>query len=234
MEDGNIKEHRNYLQMEEEKRKRARVVRTAVEGPLIRWISRTEQTTVLVQPPVPPPVAPAPPPQSVAAAPSAQLYPYPSGSMQYSPLYAPSQSYAPSQTTPSTTYPSPYTTAPTYSPHIPIQPTSYYPPPSQPSTSQMMFVNYQAPAPPQPVYQPPPPLRPPIEKIETVAKNYVAHESSQKEGATKPLWKDTMTAMFGDHVRWDTLKVYVGKGRPLCEFSSHTFHTFIHVLTLTY
>lgn len=95
MEDGNIKEHRNYLQLEEEKRKRARVVRTAVEGPLIRWISRTEQTTVLVQPPAPLSAVQTPPPQPAAATPPAQLYPYPPGSMQYAPLYAPAQSYAP-------------------------------------------------------------------------------------------------------------------------------------------
>jgi hypothetical protein len=42
MEDGNIAAHRNYLANEEEKRRRAHVVRVAVQGPLIRWISRRD------------------------------------------------------------------------------------------------------------------------------------------------------------------------------------------------
>jgi hypothetical protein len=175
MEDGNIKEHRNYLQLEEEKRKRARVVRTAVEGPLLRWISRAEETTFVVQPPVP---SPQPPVQ---------------------------------------TY---------YQPVPPIhplgQPPTYYQPSPVPSTSQTPFGDYQYPPQVHPVPPPgpssyviPPPA--PLVKTETVAKNYIVHESSQQEGANKPLWKDTMVAMFGDHVRWETMKVYTGKNRPLCE-----------------
>ncbi|THV01225.1 hypothetical protein K435DRAFT_409380 [Dendrothele bispora CBS 962.96] len=50
-EEGNIVEHRDYLLLEEEKRKRARVVRQSVTGPLIRWVSRTEETKVEVVPP---------------------------------------------------------------------------------------------------------------------------------------------------------------------------------------
>ena len=41
-EEGNIKEHRDYLIQEEEKRRRARVVRMAVTGPLVRWVSKVE------------------------------------------------------------------------------------------------------------------------------------------------------------------------------------------------
>ncbi|KAI0683332.1 YL1 nuclear protein-domain-containing protein [Cytidiella melzeri] len=165
MEDGNIKEHRDYLQIEEEKRKRARVVRTAVEGRLIRWVSKTEEVTVLVQPPAPAPIP---------------SYAYP-----YSPAPPGYVSYGQGP-------PAPYSSSTT-----------------QPSTSPMTFVNLpytaQATAPPLP----------PLERIEFTSKNYVVHESSQTEGAAKPQWNDTMTAMFGDHVRWDALKVYTGKGRPL-------------------
>ncbi|KAL0950495.1 hypothetical protein HGRIS_007306 [Hohenbuehelia grisea] len=47
-EEGNIIEHRDYLQLEEEKRKRARVVRTAIAGPLLRWVSKAEEVKVSV------------------------------------------------------------------------------------------------------------------------------------------------------------------------------------------
>ena len=50
-EEGNIIDHRDYLKVEEERRKRARVVRTTIEGPLIRWISRREEIKVVVPPP---------------------------------------------------------------------------------------------------------------------------------------------------------------------------------------
>ena len=53
---------------------------------------------------------------------------------------------------------------------------------------------------------------------ETVAKNYVIHEISQDESATRPPWKDTMAAMFGSHVKWEDVRAYVTRGRPLCEF----------------
>lgn len=58
---------------------------------------------------------------------------------------------------------------------------------------------------------------PPKPRIEEATKNYVIHETSQDESATRPLWKDTMTAMFGDHVKWEDVKAYVSRGRPLCE-----------------
>jgi len=54
----------------------------------------------------------------------------------------------------------------------------------------------------------------PIERTETVAKNYVVHELEQEDGAPRPLWKDTMAAMFGDHVKWEELRVYVARNRP--------------------
>ncbi|KAI0089904.1 YL1 nuclear protein-domain-containing protein [Irpex rosettiformis] len=213
MEDGNIKEHRNYLQMEEEKRKRARVVRTAVEGPLIRWISRAEEITVLVQPPPPPPVSLPPPPPPPTVTPMPQYpYHYASAPASYASSPAPiTPQYASSHMPSAPAYPSPRTyTPPVYSPHTPPQPPAYYPSP-QPPASPMTFVNYSYPS--QSLSVAPPP--PPVEKVELVTKNYVIHETSQEEDASKPLWKETMAAMFGDHVRWDTLKVYAGKGRPL-------------------
>jgi hypothetical protein len=54
-------------------------------------------------------------------------------------------------------------------------------------------------------------------RTEEVSKNYIIHEISQDETATRPPWKDTMAAMFGDHVKWEDMKAYVSRGRPLCK-----------------
>ena len=51
MEAGNITEHRNYLSLEEEKRRKARQIRTSVHGPLLRWVSKSEPVAV-EEPPV--------------------------------------------------------------------------------------------------------------------------------------------------------------------------------------
>ncbi|KAK7055451.1 YL1 nuclear protein-domain-containing protein [Favolaschia claudopus] len=59
-EEGNIIQHRDYLKIEEEKRRRVRVVRPTVEGPLLRWTSRGERAPVPVPPPPPPPPPAAP------------------------------------------------------------------------------------------------------------------------------------------------------------------------------
>ncbi|KAJ6620133.1 YL1 nuclear protein-domain-containing protein [Mycena sp. CBHHK59/15] len=53
-EEGNIVEHRDYLKLEEEKRKRARVVRPVVDGPRLRWVSRVERAAVPQPQPHPP------------------------------------------------------------------------------------------------------------------------------------------------------------------------------------
>ena len=213
MEEGNIKEHRNYLVLEEEKRKRARLVRTAVEGPLLRWISKSEEVTIKVEPrPIPMPPPPSQTPSHYAYSYSATA-PLPAG------------------------YPQP----PTYSPS---NGTSHYRPsatatPSEPAgSSQMTFIHYPqlsgAPAPSSPwppstssapnqSYAPLPQQPPaPLERKETVTKNYVVHETDQEEGTLKPLWKETMAAMFGDHVKWEDLKVYTGRGRPLGAYFSLT------------
>lgn len=213
MEEDNVREHRNYLQLEEEKRKRARVIRMAVEGPLVRWVSKAEEVTVKIPAPRPP----APPPVIHPATPTASPYGY--------------KLPVPSFASPSGSQTPPYLPKP--------NPATYYHPP-QPTTpsSQMTFVYHSfAPYPPSPpsqspvVASPPPrmPTPPPIEKIETVMKNYVIHETSQKDGTPRPLWKDTMAAMFGDHVKWDEIRVYTGKGRPFCEcirFKNHLLNAY--------
>lgn len=53
-EGGNIIEHRDYLEQEEEKRRRARVVRKALNGPILKWVSRIEDEKVPVEPLRPP------------------------------------------------------------------------------------------------------------------------------------------------------------------------------------
>jgi len=57
------------------------------------------------------------------------------------------------------------------------------------------------------------------ERTEKVVKNYVVVEADQQDGIAKPSWKDLMTSMFGDHIKWDEVKVLAGKGRPLGEWS---------------
>ncbi|EIW86247.1 hypothetical protein CONPUDRAFT_161045 [Coniophora puteana RWD-64-598 SS2] len=71
---------------------------------------------------------------------------------------------------------------------------------------------HQPPQPPQSAH----PVQPaPIERKEDVCKNYIIHELSQISSAKAPPWKDTMAAMFGDHVRWEDLRVFSSsKQRP--------------------
>ncbi|KAF7327543.1 hypothetical protein MKEN_00333200 [Mycena kentingensis (nom. inval.)] len=81
-EDGNIVEHREYLQREEAKRQRVHVARQVINGPLLRWVSRAEQVQVAVPQPtqyyaytvaagaLPSPDA------STSTAPTIQYYPY--------------------------------------------------------------------------------------------------------------------------------------------------------------
>ncbi|KAH9036605.1 YL1 nuclear protein-domain-containing protein [Lactarius pseudohatsudake] len=143
MEEGNIFEHRNYLSVEEEKRKRALAVRTAVSGPLLRWVSRCEILSVPAE---------------------AQLPDGKNGASSSTP--------GDSET------------------KLEIQ---------------------------QPTNDVDAPLLVPAVKFHTenVAKNYVIHETSQDESATRPPWKDTMAAMFGSHVKWEDVRAYVSRGRPL-------------------
>ncbi|TFK47919.1 hypothetical protein OE88DRAFT_1738049 [Heliocybe sulcata] len=203
MEEGNTREHRDYLSREEEKRKRARVVRTSIQGPLLRWISKKEEVKFEVQQP-----APAPQPQ-----------------------------FAPPMTGYWYAQPTQPGGAPTTSPYgqsvlgeggswavWPPPPGSLPPSQAGPSAQQQQqpLLSQYSSAPPaptyrQPYYLPPQPPGPPslVEKIETVCKNYVVQEMGQDEEATKPSWKETMEALFGDHVDWEEVKVFVGRGRPL-------------------
>ena len=272
MEEGNIEEHKNYLTLEEEKRRKARVVRASVQGPLIRWVSKKEEVTMLVQvpPPTPPPAIPNPyipyhyPPTAspVTPAPSSHtptqhsntpaLHPSQYTSMasqpsqfqqwppstqdlpsQYQPptpvsppasatpalssaVYAPAASHPHTTTSSAPIYPgaSPYTpsttTAPTYTP-VSAQPLI----PGQShvqTTASTLTLEPSLTRVTQPFSEMLPPSQP-IERQETVAKQYVIHEISQSEKA-RPSWHSTMTAMFGDHTDWENCRVYTTKGRP--------------------
>ncbi|KAJ4485347.1 YL1 nuclear protein-domain-containing protein [Lentinula aciculospora] len=56
-------------------------------------------------------------------------------------------------------------------------------------------------------------------RTEKVLKSYLVHELSQDdEDAPKPTWEETMKAMFGDHVKWGELKVYMAKNRPMARY----------------
>lgn len=207
MEEGNISEHRNYLTLEEEKRKQARLVRTTVQGQRLRWVSKCEEVKIKVEPPPPPP--PPAPPQT---APYGNTYPRASSPYTYTPTatstsyFHPSSyayaypSYAPSSTAPSYSY-----AAYPYQGYA--QPSASIPPPassSLPSSAARM------PAPPVPASP-----ASPLERTEKVTKNYIIHELDQSDGTPKPTWHRTMRAMFGDHVKWEELRVYTSKGRPL-------------------
>ncbi|KAH9891204.1 YL1 nuclear protein-domain-containing protein [Cubamyces lactineus] len=187
MEEGNIEEHRNYLTIEEEKRRKARVVRTSVNGPLLRWVSKAEETAVQIDPgqvlPPEPSSIPRPPvyPATYPATPSTPAIP----------TGAPGYSYTPATTA--------------YLPPPQASPFQQWPPPPP--------VVYQPLPPPLPLPPPPPPE--PIIRREKVAKQYVVHELEQTEKAARPTWSNTMTAMFGDHADWEHMRVYTTKGRPL-------------------
>lgn len=177
MEEGNIRDHRDYLSIEEEKRKQARLVRTAVKGPLLRWVSRREEEKVATEP------SPQP------------LYHH-----GYLPM---TQSYNPaalSHPTASTSYLYPATTSMWYSPS-----TSTSTRPQEPSFNAEALPAAVAAL----------PQADPVERTEPVSKNYVIHELTQSEKAVRPPWQSTMQAMFGDHVKWEELRVYITKGRPL-------------------
>lgn len=168
-EAGNITEHRDYLKLEEEKRKRARVVRKSLEGPLLRWISRTEKKEVMV--PQSPPSPPPPPQQQHDRYTTFNTLMTGGSSSYYS--YSAGSSVAASQSLP-------------YQYSLPV---------------------------------PPPPAPAPVKQILNVEKNYLVHELGQRDGLRKPNWKETMTAVFGDHVKWGELKVFrTSKPRPLCMY----------------
>lgn len=202
-EEGNIIEHRDYLKMEEEKRKRAKAVRTHVEGPLVRWVSRVEEVAVKVNSPV------------------GYGYGYPSG---YYP-HTGGQNYLYV-----TNKQSPASGTALGNPHYPGTPSkqlSSTPTPihnqshsasSSQAQSQPQTPYHYSPSPSNTVPQLSQPLPMPqsTQQLEKVCKNYVIHEVSQTLPMQKPPWQDTMAALFGDDVNWEEMKVWTGKGRPLC------------------
>lgn len=248
-EEGNIVEHRDYLKNEAEKRKRARVVRTTIEGPLLRWISKKEEIKVAVPPPPTPPAFNYPPSLSLyrgAYSTSGHLftpmaYSYTTGTTHYpvnvaSSLTQPRAAAAsPSSQQPIMTttqfhayqrYMDPaYSAFPMWPPALPgQQQASYYQTPASTSTVQTPIATSATAPPPsgnsapsivqQQTQQP---VSEPETRLETITKNYLVHELAQHKNTPKPSWTDTMESMFGDHVKWDEVKVFVGKNRPLCE-----------------
>lgn len=241
MEEGNTIEHRDYLSMEEEKRKKARLVRMTVQGPLLRWISKSEEVKVVVEPPPAHsttaalrPLAPRPPygyaqtyphysnvSSDSTAGPSSYVHPSGSSSGSASadpPYFHPSVSSsaatsgAPSYFHPSGLAPGSGAAAtPPYFHPSASSATHYYAGSPVSSHSQPAYT-YQPYLPPLP---PSPPREPEKQEcIETVMKNYVVHEANQSEKSSRPSWLSTMKAMFGENVNWDELRVYVSKGRP--------------------
>ncbi|KAI0757544.1 YL1 nuclear protein-domain-containing protein [Daedaleopsis nitida] len=190
MEEGNIDEHKNYLTLEEEKRKKARVVRASVQGPLVRWVSKKEEITVISSP------------------------------AQYSHTNASNSAQSPIASTPANPSPPPFQQwppppiPPAYAQNAPPSWTPTTPVNALPPPPVITPTVTPAPAPALPSNPVPPPPSRPIERKETVAKQYVVHELEQTEKPSRPNWASTMTAMFGNHVDWESSRVYTTKGRP--------------------
>ncbi|KAG6820137.1 hypothetical protein H0H93_005012 [Arthromyces matolae] len=301
-EEGNIVDHRDYLKVEEEKRRRARVVRASIEGPLVRWISRREDEKVVI----PPPPAPTVPstqrfaytPYTMGSLPYSQMTPYTYSAGVYPHMAGYMSSYSVPNTAPTSVMtglgsgtptsfqsstplkppPAPSTekvtlhqttkktvqstqivaqpvtepiSVPTASQNAPTGTTSTTtqsttkstpPPPATDAMPQVASQSTLKPVPQQATQPPsqntssatthynpymahlqsttamkwtPPPAPTPTERIEKVAKSYVVHELAQDTSAPKPSWNETMSAMFGDDIKWDEIKVYSGKNRPL-------------------
>lgn len=261
-------EHRDYLKNEDEKRKRAKVVRATVEGPLLRWTSRNEDVKVAIPPPPPPPVVPilpnAPTPsvhRSVYGPPGSLFtpttYTYNSGgNAMVSTIASVSSPTIQIQSSATSTQSQPLTT--TFSHYQPYQDAGSafplwppLPPPPVPSSQTTSSLSNTS-STPVPQFQSsiqeiqtvattsevetrldstsqdsqstPAAVPEPEYRIETQTKNYVVHELAQRKSHPKPTWMETMTAMFGDHVKWDEIKVFVGKNRPLCEWYISSSH----------
>ncbi|KAL1700902.1 YL1 nuclear protein-domain-containing protein [Schizophyllum commune] len=220
-EEGNVAEHRDYLKREEEKRRKARVAKQKLTGPLVRWVSRAEEVVTRL----PDPDAP-PPPQTHQPHEDPHVYEnYPSTSsappsaldvslaeLSASSQYPFSGYYSTPEARQTITSPSPY-----YKPHVYAQDTntagsSHLLSPSRPTSSMQLYPLTSNAAPSQ---APPPTLEPPtIEKREKVAKSYLVHELEQSKDAAKPRWSQTMSAVFGDHVEWTSVKAYTSSRRP--------------------
>ena len=202
-EERNVIEHHDYLKAEDEKRERARLVRPVIEGRLVRWMSKVEEEVIPPTPPEPP-------------------MPVTSASYGYVPSFHPSTSYAalpytigpgqPPHWSPITATPgSPSRGAYTGQSSYPRSPTIHYPhSPSQPHTSSTSSAT-----------RPLEPLPAIVQRKRKVTKNYVVLENAQTEKAPRVTWKQTMEGMFGDHVKWEEVKAYSTKNRPMCELVSY-------------
>ncbi|KAJ6513450.1 YL1 nuclear protein-domain-containing protein [Mycena sanguinolenta] len=193
-EEGNIIQHRDYLKLEEEKRRRARVVRPTVQGPLVRWLSRVEEAKIVVPPPPPP----------------AYNYGYAAGGSggyvfpAYQPVLGPSSNpmnnniSSPRTNVPPAASSSTLPQLGTYRPN-PAVPYIPYTPPAPVTRTEKVARNYviheetQSP------------------EIPTAGRA----NRNQNPDSVKPTWAATMTALFGSHVNWEDVKVYSGKGRPI-------------------
>jgi hypothetical protein len=181
--------------VEEEKRKRARVVRATVQGPLLRWVSKVEEIEVVEEAPTPAPTF---------AGTASSIYGTGLSPYQGLPWVASTSSTANAMASPA---PSQFQSHEQAGSPFPAWP----PFPSFPQS-----IPQGAPLAPPTLPTQPAPLPEPRKRTEKVAKNYLFHQLAQYADAPRATWNDTMEAMFGDHVKWDELKVYTSKGRPLC------------------
>lgn len=198
-EERNVIEHRDYLKAEDEKRKRAQLVRPAIEGRLLRWVSKAEEEVI----PITPPESPMP----VASTLHGYATPFRPSTSYATPPYTIGPGQPPYwgtfKASPGPSSPGAYAGASSYS-----QPSTFpYPnSPSQPHVSSTSSAT-----------RPLEPLPTIVQRKRRIAKNYVVLENAQTEKAPRVTWKQTMEGMFGDHVRWEDVKVYSTKNRPMCE-----------------
>lgn len=197
MEERNVIEHRDYLKTEDEKRQRARLVRPTIEGRLVRWVSKVEEEII--------PIAPPESMMSGAITSHGYTTPLRSSTPYMTPFYTtdpgPPLHWSNSTAAPGPSSPSAYTSA---YPHPPTL--QYSPSPSRPHISSTSSAT-----------RPLEPLPTIVQRKQKIAKNYVVLENAQTEKAPRVTWKQTMEGMFGDHVRWEDMRVYSTKNRPLCE-----------------
>ncbi|KAF8584935.1 hypothetical protein K439DRAFT_1410435 [Ramaria rubella] len=245
MEEENIISHRDYLVTEEERRKKARVVKPETIGPKIRWRSRIEDVSVSVYDPIPQSyqtqrpswISPFAQNSNSTAHPGVPYHnPYISSPMQApsgstTPQipghpYTPSNPRAVPSNPPASTSkqtPATPTTVPPYT--NPYYQYSYYNVQSQPSHSPYQpygpYYTYQPPGQygstqsPRPHLQLHPQAQVTRKTTEKQTKNYVEILLDEERPQEKPKWRETMDALFGDHADWDNVRVYVGKNRPV-------------------
>ena len=202
-EEQNVIEHRDYLKAEDEKRERARLVRPVIEGRLVRWVSKVEEEVV--------PVTPPEPPKSPAGTSYGYGMPFQPPTSYTTPPYTigPGQSpyWGPMTATPGSSSQGAYASQSSY-PRPSIFSYPYSPP--RPPTSSTSSAT-----------RPLEPLPAVVQRKRKITKNYVILENAQTEKAPRVTWKQTMEGMFGDHVRWEEIKAYSTKNRPMCKLVSY-------------